>query len=125
MGKTYVVPTHLNVPETILSLGEINLSVRQFLLLLLGAALSYNLWLHLHQVTDFPGGLLLRVLLACVPTGVALAFAFMHLAGRTLDRWVLTILRYRWRPKRLVWHSVRFQEPGIVGAVEEAVKGAR
>jgi hypothetical protein len=117
--KTHVVPTHLNVPETILSIGEVNLSVRQFLLLALGAATSYNLWLHLHVLTGAPGGQIVRLLLALVPAFVALAFAFLRIAGQTLDRWTLTLLRYWGRPKCLVWRSVRFQDPGVVGEVED------
>jgi hypothetical protein len=111
MRKNHVVPTHLRVPETVLTFGSVSLSVRQFLLLLLGAALSYNLWLHLKVLATLPGGQAVRLMLALVPVLVALAFAFVRLVGRTLDRWLLVLLLFWHRPRCLVWRSVRFQEP--------------
>ena len=113
-SRNHVVPTHLRTPETILTLGGVSLSVRQFLLLLLGAALGYNLWLHLAFLAMLPGGQIVRLLLAGVPMLVAIALAFVRVAGRTLDRWLLVLLLYRQRPKRLVWRSVRFLEPKMI-----------
>ena len=114
MRKSYVVPTHLRTPETILTLGGVSLSVRQFFLLLLGAAFSYDLWLHAGLLATFPGGQVLRGLLAVVPALVAIALASVRIAGRGLDRWLLVVLLYRLRPKRLVWRSVRFMEPQMI-----------
>lgn len=110
---TQVVPTHVNTPETVLSIGGLSLSARQFLLLLVGAALSYDLWKQLGVLAMFPGGIALAVAVALLPTLVASAFAFGRIAGRDLAAWVLTMLRYALRPKRLIWRSVRFQEPAL------------
>jgi hypothetical protein len=51
--------------------------------------------------------------------GVALAFAFVSLAARTLDVWCVVILRYALRPHRFVWRSVRFSDPGWAGSEKE------
>lgn len=109
--QTHVVPTHLQVAETVLSLGSLNLSARQFLLLLIGSALSYDLWLHLAVFAGWPGGQVVRFVLALLPALLAVALAFVRLAGRSLDAWVLVVARFWRRPKQLVWRSVRFQEP--------------
>ena len=59
-----MVPTHLKTPETVLALGGLSLSARQFLLLLVGAALSYDLWKHLEALITFPAGVFLAGALA-------------------------------------------------------------
>ena len=118
--KTQVVPTHLHTPETVLSIGGLSLSARQFLLLLVGVALSYDGWKHLETLMDFPGGVWLAAAGALFPTLVAGILAFGRVAGRDLAAWLLALCRYGIRPRRLVWHSVRFQEPGVGSAAEEA-----
>jgi len=110
MHKTHVVPTHLRTPETVLTFGGLSLSAGQFLLLLVGAALSYDLWKHLEALVAFPGGVFLAAAVAFIPALVACAFAFGRIAGRDLTAWVLALFRYLTRPKRLIWHSARFQE---------------
>ena len=110
LRRTHVVPTHLTTPETVLSFGGLNLSARQFLLLLLGAALSYDGWKTLSVLLTFPGGVFLAAAGALLPVLGACAFAFGRIAGRDLASWGLALLRYLFRPKRLVWHSVRFLE---------------
>ena len=113
--KTHVVPTHLRTPETVLTFGGLSLSARQFLLLLVGAAISYDLWKHLDTSLTFPGGVVLAIFLAALPTLLACAFAFGRVAGQDSAAWTLALLRYGRRPKRLIWHSVRFQV-GEVGS---------
>lgn len=108
--RTHVVPTHLRTPETVVSIGSVSLSARQFFLLLLGSALSYNLWLHLAFLVSVPAGIVPRLGCALVPFLIALAFAFLRFAGRTLDLWFLVLARYWQRPRRFVWRSVRYQE---------------
>src|SRR5260370_536393 len=108
--RTHVVPTHLRTPEAVLSFGSVSLSARQFLFLFLGSALSYNLWLPLAFVGEVAGGQIARLGCALLPALLAIALAFVSLAGRSLDLWLLVIGRAFQRPKRLVWRSVRFQE---------------
>ena len=114
MPKTYTVPTHLRTPETVLSFGGVSLSARQFLLLLLGSALGYDLWLHLAALAHVPLGQVARFVLALIPLLGAAALAFVHLAERELFTWLLVFLRFVSRPRRFVWCSVRFQESSLV-----------
>lgn len=111
--KMHIVPTHLRVPETLLTIAGLNFSVRQFLLLLLGGAMGYDLWLHIGNAGSFASaaGQIARLVLALLPVVLATAFAFTRLAGRTLDRWFLLLLLYLGRPRRFVWRSIRYQEP--------------
>ncbi|MEO7019377.1 MAG: hypothetical protein ABI234_04430 [Ktedonobacteraceae bacterium] len=114
MPKTHIVPTHLRTPETVLTLGGLSLSARQFLLLLLGSALGYDLWLHLVILAHVPAGQVVRLLLALIPFAVSCVLAFVRLAGRELIAWLLVVVRFGNRPRRLVWRSVRILEPSLV-----------
>ncbi len=119
--KTHIVPTHLGVPETLLTIAGFNFSVRQFLLLLLGGATGYNLWLHLGNVSSLAYGVgeIARFVLALLPVLFAIALAFVRLAGRTLDRWLLVVLLYLVRPRRFVWRSIRLNEPEAFALVDD------
>lgn len=121
---THVVPTHLRTPETVLSFGGLSLSARQFLLLLVGAALSYDVWKHLEVLITQPFGIILAAAGALFPTLVACAFAFGRIAGRDLAAWALALIRYALRPKRLIWHSVRFLEEEAREVAESEDAGA-
>lgn len=117
--RTHLVPTHVRTPETLLTLAGVSLSVRQFLLILVGIALSYRVWLLFHVLLLLPAGQVLRWVLTVIPCCVALAFAFVTLAARTLDAWCVVMLRYVLRPHRFVWRSVRFFDPGLGGISKE------
>jgi hypothetical protein len=91
--RTHIVPTHLGTPETVLSIWSISLSARQFLLLLIGAALSYDLWLNTASIVVWPALLVLRFGLAILPFVGTLALAFVRIAGRELPIWVLVLNR--------------------------------
>jgi hypothetical protein len=117
--RMHLVPTHVRTPETLITLAGVSLSVRQFLLILVGVALSYRVWLLLGALVWLPAGQILRWGLTIVPLGVALAFAFVSLAGRMLDVWCVVVLRYFLRPHRFVWRSVRFVDPGLSGTRKE------
>jgi hypothetical protein len=121
--KTHIVPTHLGTPETVLSFGGLSLSARQFLLLLIGAALSYDAWKHLEFLISLPAGIVLASAGSLLPMLLACACAFGQIAGRDLAPWALTLVRYLTRPRRLVWRSVRFLEPekdGVSVGTEES-----
>jgi hypothetical protein len=122
MRRNHVVPTHVHTPDMLLTVAGVSVSVRQFLLLLVGIALSYRCWLVLAFLAAFPGGPLgqvVRMVVALFPLGASLAFAFVHLAGRELDAWCVVLVRYMVRPRLLVWRSVRFQEPTAHGMISE------
>ncbi len=110
LRRSHVVPTHLHTPETVFSCGSLSISVRQFLVVLIGSALSYDLWLHLAALSHVPGGQIARLVLALLPMSLTLALAFLSIAGRALEIWLLVLLRFWGRPKRLVWRSIRYQE---------------
>lgn len=117
--RTHLVPTHIKTPETLLTLAGISLSVRQFLLVLVGVSLCYRLWLALAFLALLPVGQILRGLLAALPLCAALAFAFVSIAGRTLDIWCAVATRYALRPRQFIWRSIRFYEPGWGETIQE------
>lgn len=117
--KTHLVPTHVRTPETLLTLAGVSLSVRQFLLILVGVALGTQVWRFLGGLAFVPAGQILRGLLTAMAPGGALLCAFVTLAGRPLEIWSVVLLRYAWRPRCLVWRSVRFADPGLVEEREE------
>lgn len=126
--RTHLVPTHVRTPETLLTLAGVSLSVRQFLLILVGIALSYRIWLALGVLASLPAGqvvgLVVQWVLTAIPFLVALAFAFISLAARSLDVWFVVMLRYAVRPHHFVWRTVRFFDPGLSGGrTEEETDG--
>jgi hypothetical protein len=121
----HTVPTHLNVPDKVLTVGPVSLTARQFLILLIGSSIGYNLWHQLHLLSMYaPLGQVVRLCLALAPALLALAFALARIAGRPLDVWFLVLLRYWCQPRRFVWRSVRTQEaelyPDLPGEAEAA-----
>ncbi len=121
--RTHLVPTHVRTPETLITLAGVSLSVRQFLLILVGIALSYRVWLLLSVLALLPAGQVLRWIITVVPLCVAVAFAFVTLATRTLEVWCVVALRYTLRSHRFVWQSVRFCDPGLGGMDQEERDG--
>ena len=109
--RKHIVPTHLNVPDAVLTLWSFSLTARQLLLLLLGAGLGGDLWKH-QILTGGPSvaGQALRIVLALVPFLLALLLACYQYAGRYLEVWAIVLLRYSTRPKRFVWHTIRTAE---------------
>lgn len=110
-SRKHIVPTHLNVPDSVLTLWSFSLTARQLLLLLLGAGLGGDLWKH----PFLPGGpsvvgQALRILLALLPFLFALLLACYRYAGRYLEVWAIVLLRYSTRPKRYVWRTIRTAE---------------
>src|SRR5579864_9523238 len=106
--RKHIVPTHLNVPDQVLTLWSFALSARQLLLLLVGGGLGGTLWQHLAVLghAAVPGEIL-RLLLALLPCLLALLIAWYHYAGRYLEIWLVVLVRYWLRPKRYLWRSIR------------------
>ena len=123
--RTHVVPTHLKVEETLLSVAGFNLSARQFLILLIGLALGYQLWSWFSWPAMLLGWHTVRWVLAALPVLCALAFAFVRLDSRPLDRWGVICVAYLLRPRCLVWRSIRLVEPlAMAGLVDETEEEA-
>jgi hypothetical protein len=105
------VPTHLNLPDQVLTVWSLSLTARQLLLSLVGAGLGGTLWQHL-AVLGHHGvaGEVLRFVLALFPFLCALFIACYQYAGRCLEVWGVVLLRYRLRPTCYLWRSIRASE---------------
>jgi hypothetical protein len=117
--RFHQVPTHIGTPEPVLSLGSLSLSAKQFLILLLGGALSYHLWQLLTWLSD-PTVLVLRLALSALPVLLAIAFAFVRLADRPLERWGLIVFQFCGSPRLLLWRSLRHDPERLVPVLDEA-----
>jgi len=109
--RKHIVPTHLNVPDQVLTLWSFSLTARQLLLLLVGGGIGGTIWQHLAMLGHYaiPGGIL-RFLLSLPPFLMALFIAWYRYAGRYIEVWCVVLVRYRLRPKRYLWRSIRNYE---------------
>ena len=109
--RKHTVPTHLNLPDQVLTLWSFSLSARALLLLLVGAGMGGTIWQHLavlgHHAVP---GEILRLLLALLPFLLVLVLACYQHAGRYLEVWLVVLMRYHLRPKRYLWRSIRAYE---------------
>jgi len=107
MQATHKVPTHMSLPDKVV----FGLTARQLLLLLIGCSLGYNLWLHLSVVAAFILlGQVLRIGITLLPVVVAVVLAFIAVADRPLEVWLLVLVRYWQRPQLYLWRSLRVWE---------------
>jgi hypothetical protein len=105
------VPTHLNLPDQVLTLWSFSLTARQLLLLLVGGGIGGTFWQHLVVLGHYSvPGEILRLLLALLPFLCALFIACYQYAGRYLEVWCVVLLRYQLRPTRYLWRSIRASE---------------
>jgi hypothetical protein len=105
------VPTHLNLPDQVLTLWSFSLTARQLLLLMVGGGLGGTLWQHLAVLGhDAVPGEILRLLLALLSFLLTLFIALYHYTGRSLEVWLVVLVRYRLRPTRYLWRSIRSDE---------------
>jgi PrgI family protein len=99
----YDVPTHLETEDTLL----FGLTVRQVLLIALGATIGYNVWQTLQHQHASP-------VLALVPALLCPVIAFLVTtlapAGRPLEQWLFIIARYLAMPRYAVWRPVAEDE---------------
>ena len=109
--RKHIVPTHLNLPDQVLTLWSFSLTARQLLLLLVGGGIGGTLWQHLALFGHYAvPGEILRLLLSLPPFLLALFIAWYQHAGRYLEIWMVVLVRYRLRPKRYLWRSIRIYE---------------
>src|SRR2546421_4609260 len=112
--RKHIVPTHLNLPDQVLTLWSFSLSARQLLLLLVGAGIGGTVWQHLailghHALV----GQALRLLVALVPFLLIVVLACYQYADRYLEVWLIVLVRYQLRPKCYLWRSIRHFEPHL------------
>src|SRR5512135_902428 len=84
--RKHTVPTHLQMPDQVLTWWSFSLSARQLLLLLVGCGLGGTLFQHL-AVLGHEGmpGEVLRLLLSLLPFLLAILLAWYQYAGRYLE----------------------------------------
>jgi len=110
--RKHTVPTHLNLPDQVLTLWSFNLTARQLLVLLVGGGVSGDLWHALAVLGHAPIVVQgVRVLLALLPVVLALVVAWYQHAGRSLEVWCLVLLRYHLQSRRFVWRTLRAAGP--------------
>jgi hypothetical protein len=100
----HTVPTHLS-GESVVSIGVIDLSARQVMMLLVGGSLAATLWERTAALTllVLPLGLIVHWAMLVLLLGVVLLLTFGKAAGRSLDVWLMVLLLYLGRARILVW----------------------
>ena len=118
--RKHIVPTHLQMPDQVLTLWSLGLSARQLLLLLVGCGLGGTLFQHL-AVLGHEGmpGEVLRLLLSLPPFLLAILLAWYQYADRYLEVWLVVLVRYRLRPKRYLWRSIRYEAQQLNSSMYE------
>ena len=118
--RKHIVPTHLQMPDQVLTLWSFSLSARQLLLLLVGCGLGGTLFQHLAILGHYgmPGEML-RLLLSLPPFLLSLLLAWYQYAGRYLEVWLVVLMRYQFRPKRYLWRSIRYDEQHLTSFIVE------
>ena len=106
--RKHIVPTHLNLPDQVLTVWSLSLSARQLLLLLVGGGIGGTVWQHLASLGYHSlAGQVVRGLVAIIPFLLVLVLACYQHAGRYLEVWLIVLVRYHLRPKRYLWRSIR------------------
>jgi hypothetical protein len=117
--RKHTVPTHLQMPDQVLTLWSFSLTARALLLLLVGGGIGGTLWQHLTVLGHYAvAGEILRLLLSLPPFLLALFIAWYQHAGRYLEIWMVVLVRYRLRPKRYLWRSIRSYEQHLYPLVQ-------
>jgi hypothetical protein len=111
LPRKHIVPTHLNVPDQVLTLWSFSLTARQLLLLLVGGGIGGTIWQHLALFGHYAvPGEILRLLPSLPPFLLTLFIAWYLHAGRYIEIWFVVLVRYRLRPKSYLWRSIRNYE---------------
>src|SRR5438552_15920383 len=83
--RKHIVPTHLNLPDQVLTLWSFSLSARQLLLLLVGTGIGGTVWQHLAVFGHLAlAGHAVRLLVALVPFLLIVVLSCYQSAGRYL-----------------------------------------
>jgi hypothetical protein len=109
--RKHIVPTHLQMPDQVLTLWSFSLTARQLLLLLVGGGIGGTIWQHLTVLGYYAvAGEIVRLLLSLPLFVLVLFIAWYQHAGRYLEIWFVVLVRYRLHPKRYLWRSIRTYE---------------
>lgn len=96
----FILPRFQNISLVILHYGNVEVTARQLTTLMLCALIAFNVFSHLAALP-----LVLRLILTALPILLILPFGWFSIAGRTLDAWLLIILRYRFQRKTHIWQQ--------------------
>ena len=122
--RKHIVPTHLNLPDQVLTLWSFSFSARQLLLLLVGAGTGGTVWQHLALLGHHAlAGQALRLFAALVPFLLVMVLACYQYAGRYLEVRLIVFVRYHLRPKHYLWRSIRHFEPHLYPPALEKEEG--
>src|SRR5260370_7133935 len=106
--RKHIVPTHLNLPDQVLTLWSFRLSARALLRLLVGAGIGGTVWQHLAMLGHHAvPGEILRLLLALLPFLLVLVLACYQHADRYLQVWLIVPLPYHLPPNPSPFPTVR------------------
>src|SRR5258708_9061058 len=93
--RKHIVPTHLNLPDQVLTLWSFSLSARALLLLLVGAGIGGTLWQHPAALGPHAvSGEILPLLLALLPFLLWLRPPPYPVSPPDLAGWLIVPLRY-------------------------------
>jgi len=107
----YMIPTHLNVEDKIITFNGFGVTMRQSFLLLVGWSTAFNVWRQLDGLSAHGMvGLILRIAIAMIPGLLSLILSLTTLAGRTLEAWLMVVLRYYTQPRLYLWRSLASRE---------------
>ena len=96
--QRFIIPRFQNIALVVLNYGNFEVTARQLTVLMLCALIAFNIFSH---VAGLP--FVVRLILAGLPVLVLLPFGWLSIQGRTLDAWLLVVLRYRLQPKICIW----------------------
>jgi hypothetical protein len=100
----HTVPTHLS-GDSVVSVGTLDLSARQVIMLLVGGSLAVTLWQRTTALMMVwpPVGLVLHWAMLLLLLGSVVLLTFGNAAGRSLDVWLFVWLAYLTRARILLW----------------------
>ena len=98
-------------PITFLSAGGIDISVRQFLFVVVAVLIDINLWLFIMPSTAATLSNIVGWTVLAIPVILALVFGWITVQGQPLEIRLLRMMRYYGRPKIFIWQ--RYAAPEI------------
>lgn len=103
----YQMPARIGAMEdALISLGPLSLTLRQCFILVIGGCIIIDLWrLDLWNVFG-PFGVIIRGIGIGMVILLTILDAFLQIANRSLESWLLVLYRYWQIPKIYLWHPV-------------------
>lgn len=111
----YVMPTHVNIPDTIvfpLFGFSFAVTLRQAAILVLGGIGASEVY---QDNATLPGisGLLLHLVMPALIVCLLPVLAFMTIAKRPLETWIIVLYLYWIQPRVYLWHRLSVHERAL------------